>query len=544
VELPIIETAATLPDLPDVPDVALDAVADEAESTADGTEEDIIEIVSNLPEQTTEEASNWQENVSLAGAASVTASAGIDAWSKIYGIHKDSGSSTSVNNASVGEAQATASINANVEDSLILRPHTPNWAYVSWQISNAQKQVLQNSGCQLILRLYDVNDIDLSYQSPPLVEQYECDKTAHDRFIAIPASDRNYIAELGYITNGDRWSKIASSAIVRVFSNPYIPGEETADESETNVEDRVSFTPRTSESADAAWQISDANKQALEQSGCQLALRLYDVTGLDLSYQIPQYIQQNEFDPATENCLVAIPASDRDYIAEIGYATDSEHWVSIARSELVRVFSHPYREDVDHADLLDANNAHIESSITLKTRTAKWAYVSWYVSDTEKQVLQNSNISQLAIRLYDVTDLDLSYQNPQFVQQYECEELSHDRFVAIPASDRDYIVEIGYVTDHERWVSITRSTTVRVFSRPYPDFWFVADAELIIHGATEPDATVNIAGHAIKLKPDGTFHLRIPFSDSLIDYLMTATSADGQQTSTIHKKFSQNPPEA
>ncbi|WP_166507458.1 DUF4912 domain-containing protein [Nostoc sp. 106C] len=546
VELPIIETAATLPDLPDVPDIALDAVADEAESTADGTEEDIIEIVSNLPEQTAEEASNLPEDPSvtnlgaLAGAASVTASAGFDAWAKIYGIHEDSGSSSNTNNASVEEAQTTASTNANVEDSVSIRPHTPKWAYVSWQISNTQKQVLQNSSSQLTLRLYDVTDIDLSYQSPHLVQQYACDEIAHDRFIAIPESDRNYIAEIGYIADGDRWIKIARSGIVRVFSNPYIPGEETADESEANVEDSISFTPQTSESADVSWQISDVNKQALEQTGCQLALRLYDVTDLDLSYQTPQFIQQYEFDPATENSLVAIPASDRDYIAEIGYATDSEHWVSIARSEIVRVFSHPYIEDKDDANLLDANNTHIESSITLTPRTAKWAYVSWYISDTEKQVLQNSHISQLAIRLYDVTDLDLSYQNPQLVQQYECEELSQDRFVAIPTSDRDYIVEIGYATDSDRWVSIARSTTVRVFSRPYPDFWFVADAELIIHGATEPDATVNIAGHAIKLKPDGTFHLRIPFSDSLIDYLMTATSADGHKSSTIHKKFSQD----
>ncbi|MGF1958331.1 MAG: DUF4912 domain-containing protein [Aulosira sp. DedVER01a] len=650
VELPIIETAATLPDLPDVQDVALDAVADEAESTTDGTEEDIIEIVSNLPEQTSEEAST---NLGVLAGGAAVAGAGIGAWANIYGSQED-------NHAPVVEAAP----NASGEDSVNLRPHTPKWAYVSWQISDTQKQTLENSGSQLTLRLYDVTDLDLSYQSPQFVQQYECDETAHDRFLAIPTSDRNYMAELGYITDGDRWVKIARSAIVRVFSNPYIPGEETAESaayvedsisltlrdsesayvswqisdnqkqalqdsgsqltlrlydvtdldlsyqnphlveqyecdatardrflaiptsdhnymaeigyitdgarwvkiarsaivrvfsnpyipgeetanlSETNLKDSIIFTPKTSTSADVSWQISDVNKQALQSTGCQLALRLYDVTGIDLSYQTPQFIQQYEFDTTTENSVVEIPASDRDYIAEIGYATDSENWISIARSEIVRVFSHPYREDKNHADLLDTDRAQIESSITLTPRTPKWAYICWYISDTEKQVLQNSGISQLSIRLYDVTDIDLSYQNPQFVQQYECEELSNDRFVAIPTSDRDYIVEIGYVTDSDRWMPIARSSTVRIFSRLYPDFWFVADAELIIHGATEPNANVNIAGHPIKLKPDGTFHVRIPFSDGLIDYLMTATSADGQQASTIHKKFSQDTPEA
>ncbi|WP_339375756.1 DUF4912 domain-containing protein [Calothrix sp. NIES-2098] len=529
-ELPIIETAATLPDLPDVPDVALDAVADEAESSTDATEEEIIEIVSNLPEPTSVDAS---PNLEILAGGAVAAGAGIGAWANLYSDRED-------NDASLVEA----STNGNDADSVNLRSHTPKWAYVSWQISNTQKQTLENSGSKLTLRLYDVTDIDLSYQNPHLVQQYECDELARDRFVAIPTSDRNYIAEIGYITDGDRWVRIARSAIVRVFSNPYIPSEDTDDLAATNVKDSISFIPQTSELATASWRISDANKQALQDTGCQLALRLYDVSGIDLSYQTPQFIQQHEFDPATESSSIAIPASDRDYIAEIGYATDSEHWVSIARSEIVRVFSRLHTENQDHADLINANTAPIESSITLTPRTSKWAYVNWYISETDKQVLQNSGISQLAIRIYDVTDLDLSYQTPQFVQQYECEELSQDRFVAIPTSDRDYIVEIGYVAESDRWVSIARSTTVRIFSRLYPNFWFVADTELIIHGATEPDAIVNIAGHTIKLKPDGTFHVRIPFSDSLIDYLMTATSADGQHTTIVHKKFSQDTPEA
>jgi phosphate transport system substrate-binding protein len=667
VQLPIIETAATLPDLPDVPDVALDAVADEAESNEEETTEEIIEIVSNLPAQTTEEASNLQEDVSLtelgalAGGAGVAASAGIDDWANIYGSHEGSASDTTVNNVPVVEATATASPNANVEDTVILRSHTPKWAYVSWEISDNQKQALQDSGSpltvrlsdvtgldlsyqnpqliqqyecdvtahdcfvsipvsdrdyiveigyitdgdrwvkiahseivrvfsnsyipgeetadssqanvedsisltprnaesayvsweisdnqkqalqgsgsSLALRLYDVSEVDLSYQSPQLIQQYECDATARDRFVAIPVSDRDYIAELGYITDGDRWVKIASSEIVHIFSNPYVPSEETTDSSEANVEDSISLTPQNSESVEACWQISDVNKQVLQEIGCPLSLRLYDVTDLDLSYQTPQFIQQYDCEVATQNCVVTIPVGDRDYIAEIGYASSGEHWVSIARSEIVRIFSHPPIDSAEHADLVDANDADIKTSMSLTPRTAKWAYVSWHLSDTQKQVLQDSGISQLAIRLYDVTDLDLSYQSPPLVQQYECDETARDRFVAIPVSDRDYITELGYVTDSDSWVSIVRSPTVRVFSRPYPDFWFVADAEIIIHGATEPDATVRIGGHTIKLKPDGTFHLRIPFSDSLIEYLMTATSATEEQTRTIHKKFSQD----
>jgi phosphate transport system substrate-binding protein len=184
-----------------------------------------------------------------------------------------------------------------------------------------------------------------------------------------------------------------------------------------------------------------------------------------------------------------------------------------------------------------------ENIIVLTPRTPKWAYVSWQVSDDAKQALQEQGGSQFTLRLYDATDIDLSYQTPVLVQQYECEETTEDRYVAIPASDRNYMAEIGYTTADNNWLLLARSEIVRVFSRPEKDFWFIADAELIIHGATEPGSSVTVAGHNIKLKPDGTFHLRIPFTDSLIDYVMTATDADGQHAKTIRMHFSQDDPE-
>jgi phosphate transport system substrate-binding protein len=192
---------------------------------------------------------------------------------------------------------------------------------------------------------------------------------------------------------------------------------------------------------------------------------------------------------------------------------------------------------------VEEESSQEESKILLTPRTPKWAYVSWNISPTQNQALQQQGGSQLVVRLYDVTGIDFSYQNPQLVQQYECEEVARDRFVAIPVSDRDYMVEIGYVADSDRWLLIARSPNVRVLSRSHEDFWFVADAELIIHGATQPNTSVNIGGHTIKIKPDGTFHLRLPFSDGLMDYLITV-AADGESTRTIHKKFSQETSES
>jgi phosphate transport system substrate-binding protein len=178
------------------------------------------------------------------------------------------------------------------------------------------------------------------------------------------------------------------------------------------------------------------------------------------------------------------------------------------------------------------------STITLTPRTPKWAYASWNIVDAEKEVKQKQGGTNFVLRLYDTTNIDLSYQTAQLVQQYECEETIENRFVAIPISDRDYMVEIGYLTQDNSWLPIARSRINRVFSRPHQEFWFEADAELIIHGATEPGSTVSIGGQTLKIKEDGTFHLRIPFTDDLIDYVMTAVSNNGDNAKTIHMHFS------
>ncbi|MDE5093284.1 MAG: hypothetical protein O4804_03240, partial [Trichodesmium sp. St11_bin5] len=74
-------------------------------------------------------------------------------------------------------------------------------------------------------------------------------------------------------------------------------------------------------------------------------------------------------------------------------------------------------------------------------------------------------------------------------------------------------------------------------------FWLVADAELIIHGATEPDATVTIGGRPIKLNPDGTFRFQMAFPDGLIDYPIMAVAVDGEQNRSIHMQFTRETPE-
>jgi hypothetical protein len=74
-------------------------------------------------------------------------------------------------------------------------------------------------------------------------------------------------------------------------------------------------------------------------------------------------------------------------------------------------------------------------------------------------------------------------------------------------------------------------------------FWLIADAELIVYGATEPDANVTIGGRPIKLNPDGTFRFQMSFPDGFIDFPIMAVAADGEQMRSIHMQFTRETPE-
>ena len=64
-------------------------------------------------------------------------------------------------------------------------------------------------------------------------------------------------------------------------------------------------------------------------------------------------------------------------------------------------------------------------------------------------------------------------------------------------------------------------------------FWMVVNTELIVYGATEPDAKVTVQGKPIQLRPDGTFSLRFALPDGKQVIPCEGTSADEVETITI-----------
>jgi len=75
-------------------------------------------------------------------------------------------------------------------------------------------------------------------------------------------------------------------------------------------------------------------------------------------------------------------------------------------------------------------------------------------------------------------------------------------------------------------------------------FWMVLNTEIIVYGATEPDASVTLMGKPIKLRQDGTFSIRMALPDSDIDIPAVGVSSDKVDeiiiTPCVHKHTNYN----
>lgn len=65
------------------------------------------------------------------------------------------------------------------------------------------------------------------------------------------------------------------------------------------------------------------------------------------------------------------------------------------------------------------------------------------------------------------------------------------------------------------------------------DFLFNVDAEMIVFGATKPNAHVTLAGTPVKLRADGTFTARLAMPDRRQVLPIVASSADGVEQRTV-----------
>jgi len=278
--------------------------------------------------------------------------------------------------------------------------------------------------------------------------------------------------------------------------------------SSEQVKTNVVFLPRDPDWAYVFWQISDADREKAQSLGAnKLCLRLFDASGSDGSNLNHGTLREIAVDSYSTEWYLPIPLADRDYKVELGYKYGF-NWMSLAFSSISHVpGSHPSEQILDK-------------------------FVPFNLDSTSESIPDISN--------------------PVAAEQNGIHERLYQAATNIPlrrkAGSEEFMENVNSTNRNDnitdsgvgQWSSgLNESGSGIVKNR---SFWLVADAELIVYGATEPSAKLTIGGEDVPLAADGTFRIQVPFRDGTQKYDIKAVDVSGDQEKSISMKFDRSTP--
>lgn len=289
--------------------------------------------------------------------------------------------------------------------------------YAYWELPQAQVSDLLAQGRSLRLRLYDVTELPGQVVGKPNnVQEFEANLAAQgDLHLPVAVDDRDYLVELGYSERAGDWHVLAKSEPVRV---PACPDAATAAASGQGVSRNLT-SPLTGAVADAG--------AGLGRSVTDISQGVGKVAG-------------------------AAVVGGAAAVAGVGAATGALFGkVTEAVQSVTPGMGSGSRTDMG-----------AESKIILVPRSADAAYAYWEVAEVHRDALKAEGGRTLALRIHDATNLELDYQTPHSTQEYVLADSDLDKHVPIFVPDRDYVAELGYLTDQGNWLQLIRSLHVRV----------------------------------------------------------------------------------
>jgi len=261
----------------------------------------------------------------------------------------------------------------------------------------------------------------------------------------------------------------------------------------------------------AFWSLSNGDQARLhEAGGSGLCLRIADVTGLNGSSPAPHALQELPVDPRAGQWGVALPLGNRLYRAELGLRT-SQGWVELVRSAPV---------------MIPGFNDAPAPAPSFEPFAAPAAFDA---PATANPPAAGPAAPALHERMYQTATVRVRQLGRGSEVLHTLETLEGEHGGLNPSG-------VGL------WASGRNESGAGAVARQR-SFWLVADAELIVYGATDPAATLRIGSEVVPLNADGSFRIQVPFRDGQQLYPIEAIAADGEQRRSIVLQFERTTPE-
>lgn len=252
----------------------------------------------------------------------------------------------------------------------------------------------------------------------------------------------------------------------------------TSSNGKASARDRIVLLVRDPFWLHACWEVSRQNVQRAKAAMAEHwhtarpILRLYEVESSGTTSTVECAVRDIPIHGGVSNWYIDVDRPPRSYRVDIGYVADNDKFFSLARSHSVTTPKPGSSDDIDK----------------------NWTAVA---EDYEKiYAMSGGNSEQDA---------------------GELRELFEERLRRPMGSP--VVTQFGVGAEG----ALHRER----------DFRFEVDAEMIIYGASKPNAHVSLAGEPVKVRPDGTFTVRLAMPDRRQVLPVVASSPDGVEQHTI-----------
>ena len=324
--------------------------------------------------------------------------------------------------------------------------------------------------------------------------------------LSVPLYSRKTKAALVELIIKYQKNVLDTSAKVEINNSSKSTSDPIVQTSKEKINTKVVFLPRDPEWAYVFWQISEIDREKAQSLGAnKLCLRLFDATGVGEGQLNQGTLREINVDSFSTEWYLPIPLANRDYKVELGYKYGFK-WMSLAFSSVSRVpGSHPSEQVLDKFVPFNLETSTLSSEPPSIIQSA-----------------QGQEVNGLHERLYQAAT---SFSSRRIVGS---EEFIKDK------NSTDFTSNLND-SGAGQWSSgLNESGSGIVKNRA---FWLIADAELIVYGATDPSAKLTIGNEEVPLAADGTFRLQVPFRDGSQKYEIKAVDALGEQEKNITMRF-------
>lgn len=456
---------------------------------------------------------------------------------------------------------------------LFLTARDPHWLYVRWDLTDAQqkKYNAEASDGHLILRIFAEKIAgDAAYE-------IHVHPDSRHWFAHVERAGCSYIAELGFYSPLGKWTRVAASSgtlappdaeaggtaefatipyeypfarLMQIVGKavhghlPTVPAPETpatksaatrvtGELPESYGTKKLFLAARDPHWLYAHWDFSAAELSNFvnENTDGQLTIRVFaeKTSGHPLS--------EIQVRPESRHWFTHVERAGTAYVAELGGYSSLGKWTRLAVSS----------DAVTPSDTSGGATAAEFATIPFECSYEQLAQIVSEAANKNLPLAQaleelrrsgHSGLPKLSHSIYS----PIKTAGVTWTKEH-AEALA--RIVKIDDSRRVWIGSLEITELIRRRLNDDATSLATGFGASSPmgqpsekSFFFNLNAEVIIYGATEPNAKVTIGGQQIKLRPDGSFTFRFSLPDGTFELPAVAVSADGTEARAAELKLS------